>query len=197
MGELIYRLITAAILIGFIAHRGYYTRKMRHAPNEVIKKLELGWGERIANILAIPALLSTIIYIINPDWMAWAALSLQDWLRWLGVAIALAGFGLLEWAQLALGKNWSDAPKLLESQAMVVNGPYHHIRHPIYAAFLWILGSLLLITANWFIGAAWIAMTGLDVAARMKAEEARMVGQFGEPYQEYKRRTGRILPRIR
>ena len=92
--------------------------------------------------------------------------------------------------------NWSDAPNLLEGQEMVASGPYRWIRHPIYAAFLLILGSLLLISANWFVGAMWIGMTSLDVASRMNAEEAMMLGQFGERYQAYMRRTGRLFPRI-
>jgi protein-S-isoprenylcysteine O-methyltransferase Ste14 len=108
----------------------------------------------------------------------------------------LAGFVLLQWSQVSLGANWSDIPRFLEGQDLVTRGPYRWIRHPIYSAFLLILGSLLLITANWFVGLLWIAMTGLDVAARMRAEEAMMVGHFGEPYQAYLRRTGRLLPRL-
>ena len=79
---------------------------------------------------------------------------------------------------------------------MIASGPYRWIRHPIYAAFLLILGSLLLISANWFVGGMWIGMTGLGVASRIRMEEAMMVGQFGEQYRAYLRRTGRLFPRI-
>lgn len=79
---------------------------------------------------------------------------------------------------------------------MITGGPYRWIRHPIYAAFLLILGSPLLISANWFVGGLWIAMTGLDIASRIRTEEAMMLGQFGEQYQAYMRRTGRLFPRI-
>ena len=93
--------------------------------------------------------------------------------------------------------NWSDAPNLLEGQEMVASGPYRWIRHPIYAAFLLILGSLLLISANWCVGGLWIGMTGLDVASRIRTEETMMVSRFGERYRAYMRRTGRLFPRIR
>ena len=128
--------------------------------------------------------------------MSWSALPLPLWLRWLGVGVALSGFTLLQWAQQSLGKNWSDEPRLVEGQEMISSGPYRWIRHPIYAAFLLILGSLLLISANWFIGALWLGMTGLDVASRMRTEESMMVGQFGEQYRAYMRRTGRLFPRL-
>jgi protein-S-isoprenylcysteine O-methyltransferase Ste14 len=191
-----FRIIVAALLIGFVVHRGYYTRKMQHTAAAVREQPVLGRASQIANLLALPAFVATLIYVLVPVWLAWAGLPLPLWSRWLGVAVALAGFVLLQWSQQTLGANWSDAPKLLEGQELVTQGPYRWIRHPIYTAFLLILGSLLLITANWLVGVMWIAMTGLDVAARMKAEEGLMLGQFGEPYRDYLRRTGRLLPRI-
>ena len=76
------------------------------------------------------------------------------------------------------------------------NGPYKWIRHPIYAGFLLILGSTLLISSNWLAGGAWISSVALDGAVRMRYEEQAMLQRFGAEYQEYKRRTGAILPRF-
>jgi protein-S-isoprenylcysteine O-methyltransferase Ste14 len=39
-------------------------------------------------------------------------------------------------------------------------------------------------------------LAGLDIASRIKTEEALMLDRFGEPYRVYMRRTGRLLPRI-
>jgi protein-S-isoprenylcysteine O-methyltransferase Ste14 len=192
----VYRVILAALLIGFVAHRGFYTRQVQHSAESVLKQPEAGRATRIANLLAIPALLATVIYVLNPAWMSWSALPFPIWLRWLGVGVALGGFLLLQWSQQTLGKNWSDAPRLVEGQEMIASGPYRCIRHPIYAAFLLILGSLLLISANWFVGGMWIGMAGLEVDSRMRTEEAMMLGQFGERYRAYMRRTGRLFPRI-
>jgi protein-S-isoprenylcysteine O-methyltransferase Ste14 len=194
--DLVFRIIVALLLIAFVAHRGYYTRKVQHAADSVVEQPKPGRASQIANLLTIPALLATLIYIIVPAWLSWAALPLPIWLRWLGVAIALAGFALLQWAQQTLDKNWSDAPTMFADQAMITSGPYHFIRHPIYAAFLLILDSLLLISANWCVGGLWIALTSLDCASRMKMEEAMMVRRFGEPYLAYMRRTGRLFPRL-
>jgi protein-S-isoprenylcysteine O-methyltransferase Ste14 len=108
---MVFRLILSALLLGFIAHRGLYTRKVQHSAATVLQQPEPGRANQIANLLAIPAFISTVIYILFPDWMAWSSLPLPLWLRWLGVGVALAGFGLLQWAQASLGKNWSDAPR--------------------------------------------------------------------------------------
>ena len=196
MDNIVFRAILAALLVGFVAHRSFYTRKVQHSTESVLEQPKPGRATQIANLLALPALLSSVIYVIAPAWMSWSALPLPLWLRWLGVGVALSGFTLLQWAQQSLGKNWSDEPRLVEGQEMISSGPYRWIRHPIYAAFLLILGSLLLISANWFIGALWIGMTCLDVTSRMRTEESMMVGQFGEQYRAYMRRTGRLFPRL-
>jgi protein-S-isoprenylcysteine O-methyltransferase Ste14 len=194
--DIVYRVIVAAVLLGFIAHRGYYTRKVQHAAEAVLEQPKAGTATRIAALLAIPALLSTLLYVIKPEWMAWTALPLAGWLRWLGVGIALGGFVLLQWSQQTLGKNWSDAPRLVKDQDMIARGPYRWIRHPIYAAFLLILGALLLISASWLVGGLWLAMSGLDISARIRTEEAMLQRRFDRSYQEYMRTTGRLIPRI-
>jgi protein-S-isoprenylcysteine O-methyltransferase Ste14 len=79
---------------------------------------------------------------------------------------------------------------------LVTSGPYRFIRHPIYTAFLLILGSTLLISANWLIGLAWISMTVLEVASRIGFEEQLMLEYFGDQYLEYSKRTGRLLPKF-
>jgi protein-S-isoprenylcysteine O-methyltransferase Ste14 len=196
MEPLIFRIIVALLLVIFVLHRGYYTRKGQHSAESVLEQPKPGRATQIANFLALPALIATGIYVIAPDWIAFAALPFPDWLRWLGVGVALGGFALLQWSQQTLGKNWSDAPKFVDDQQMIASGPYRWIRHPIYAAFCLILGSLLLISANWVVGGLWIGLAGLDIASRIKTEEALMLDRFGEPYRVYMRRTGRLLPRI-
>jgi protein-S-isoprenylcysteine O-methyltransferase Ste14 len=79
---------------------------------------------------------------------------------------------------------------------LVTSGPYRRIRHPIYTAFLLILGAPLLLSANWLIGGAWLAMTILEVTTRIRIEEAMMLSRFGDQYRAYMATTGRLLPRV-
>ena len=194
--ELIYRILLLLLLVGFFLHRGYYTRKFTRPAADTVAQRPGDWMQRAANVLAVPALLATLVYILAPRWVAWAALPLPAWLRWAGLAAALAGFALLQWAHAALGRNWSDAPRLLRGQTLVREGPYRRIRHPIYTAFLLILGSTLLLSANWLVGGLWIAATALDIASRVRFEEAVLEGQFGEAYRAYAKETGALLPRL-
>jgi len=182
-------------MITFVAHRGYYVRKHGKEEN-TLKKREEGSVTRLAGILGVIGLISILTYVINPNWPSWACLSLPLWLRWAGVSIALLGFALLQWAQNTLGKNWSDTPRMMKEQALITSGPYQAIRHPIYTAFLLIMGSTLLISANWLIGLSWIGMTVLEIASRIGFEESLMLEYFGDQYREYMKKTGRLLPRV-
>jgi protein-S-isoprenylcysteine O-methyltransferase Ste14 len=61
---------------------------------------------------------------------------------------------------------------------------------------LLILSAPLLISSNWLIGLLWIAPTALEVASRIRYEEALLAEQFGDDYLEYMTHTGRLLPRL-
>ena len=193
--ETIFRMILPVLIIAFAIHRGYYVRKHGEEQN-TLKKREEGLASKIAGLLGMIGFVTILLYAINPTWLSWASLPLPLWLRWVGVGIALLGFALLQWAQNTLGKNWSDTPRMIKEQSLITSGPYQFIRHPIYTAFLLILGSTLLISANWLIGIAWLGMTILEVASRVSFEENLMLEYFGDQYREYMKRTGRLLPRL-
>lgn len=195
MMEITFRILLPVLIIAFAVHRGYYVRK-QVKEKDTLKQREEGIASKLAGILGLVGFLAIVAFTINPSWLAWASLPLTIWLRWTGVGIALLGFALLQWAQNTLGKNWSDTPRMMRGQSLITSGPYQFIRHPIYTAFLLILGSTLLVSANWLIGLAWIGMTVLEVASRIGFEENLMLEYFGDQYQEYRKKTGKLLPRL-
>lgn len=194
--EMIFRIILPVLIVLFAAHRGYYVTKHGRLENDTLKKREEGTASKFAGLLSVMGFVTIIAYAADPNWLAWANLPLPAWVQWTGVGIALLGFALLQWAQNTLGRNWSDTPRMLKGQALITSGPYQFLRHPIYTAFIFILGSSLLISANWLIGLAWIGMTVLEVASRIGFEESLMLEYFGDEYREYMKRTGRLFPNI-
>lgn len=193
--ETIFRIILPIFIVAFAAHRGYYVRKHGSEEN-TLKKRENGLASKLAGILGLAGFIAMFTYVLNPNWLSWSSLSLPFWLRWIGVGIATLGFVLLQWAQNTLGNNWSDTPRMIKGQSLITSGPYQVIRHPIYTAFLFILGSMLLISSNWLIGFTWIGMTILEVASRIGFEESLMLEYFGDSYREYMKRTGRLFPKL-
>jgi protein-S-isoprenylcysteine O-methyltransferase Ste14 len=194
--EIPFRILLPILIVVFALHRGYYVKNHSQPAEVTLKKRQEGIASKTSGVLGLLGFISVIAFVINPSWLAFARLAFPAWLRWGGVALTLAGFALLQWAQVSLGKSWSDAPRMMKEQVLITSGPYQFIRHPIYTAFILILGSALLISANWFIGLAWLGMTVLEVASRIGFEESLMLEYFGDLYRDYMKKTGRLLPRL-
>jgi protein-S-isoprenylcysteine O-methyltransferase Ste14 len=194
--EALFRIILPLLILTFAAHRGYYVRNHSQPENVTVKKRPDVLASKVGRMLGMIGFVSVIIFVVKPSWLTFANLSFPGWMRWAGVALALAGFALLQWAQVTLGKSWSDTPRMMKEQTLITSGPYQFIRHPIYTAFILILGSMLLISANWLIGLAWMGMTIMEVASRVGFEESLMLEYFGDQYREYMKKTGRLLPRL-
>ena len=189
-----FRIILAVIFFTFIIHRGYYSRKHKPVEGESLYVRDSEQSSILVTLLSVLGLVSLLLVFFAPRFIDWAAVPIPIWVRWLGVGLAAVGFSLLQWSQITLGKNWSDNPRIMKNQQLVTEGPYRRIRHPIYTAFLLILGSPLLITGNLILGLSWLGMTAIDIKGRVAFEEAALVDHFGEAYQDYQRRSGALLP---
>jgi len=114
----------------------------------------------------------------------------------LGVALTAAGIGFAVWARLYLGGNWSGAVTVKVGHELVRTGPYRFVRHPIYTGLILALLGTALQRAQ---VRGLIAIVLLYVGFKMKSkiEERAMISTFGPAYDEYSRRTGAIIPKLR
>ena len=95
-----------------------------------------------------------------------------------------------------LGTNWSASLELRESHALITHGVYSRVRHPMYTAiFTWSTAQGLLLD-NWLAGWSALATFVPMFLLRTPREERMMRQRFGEDYEEYVRRTGKLLPRF-
>jgi protein-S-isoprenylcysteine O-methyltransferase Ste14 len=189
------RFLPALILVGYFAHRAMYFRRVRH-PTESVAQQPAEPGAGLGAILALLTLVVNTVYVVGPERVRWASWPLPTWVRWSGLLLTMAAFGLLEWCHATLGRNWSGRVQVLKDHALVVSGPYRWVRHPMYTAGLLTNVSVLLVSANWLVGGSWLAMHACQFAGRIPLEENLMVQQFGDSYRQYMRATGRLLPRI-
>jgi protein-S-isoprenylcysteine O-methyltransferase Ste14 len=115
--------------------------------------------------------------------------------RWLGVALAWVSVGVAITAVRTLGRQWSLEARVLEGHRLIVEGPYRHVRHPIYAAMLGLcVGTGLNLTSGWVLAAA-TSLYLVGTRLRTRAEEALLLGQFGEEYARYAAEVPALLPR--
>ena len=137
------------------------------------------------------------LYLLYPQPLMWAAISMPIWLRWIGVPIGIMALLFFVWVHRSLGKNFSAKLRIKDQQILVTDGPYHWLRHAMYAAFYLLHISVFFLTANWFIGVTWIAGLTLIIALRVNREEDMMIERFGGQYRSYMKHTGRFIPLVR
>jgi len=103
----------------------------------------------------------------------------------------LAGL-LMLWARLTLGGRSFHAAANPTAGGVVTNGPYHLIRHPIYAAILYFVWAGTISHAA-VLNAALAVLATAMVAVRIAAEERLLVKRYPD-YATYAARTKRVVP---
>lgn len=116
-------------------------------------------------------------------------------LHWsVGALVILGGGAIMGWA-LYVFDSWRCLAKLDEGHKLCKDGPYSHLRHPIYLACdMLAIGSFLWMpTVLTGIGMITMIVTG-DMRAR--AEEGVLRTTFGDEYRRYERAVKRYIPAV-
>jgi len=181
------------LLAGMVLHKAVWEllkrrmggpRRLR-TPFRPIKALKLAV---LLGLLAQGAAPFEVFPILEGD-EAWP-------LRLTGAAVYTVGLATAVWARVALGNNWSDieSATILPEQKLVRHGPYRLVRHPIY------LGDVLLVTGYELALNSWLTLGGLPLAAfvwRKARREEKLLEVGLEGYQDYEKRSGAFLPKLR
>lgn len=117
-------------------------------------------------------------------------------LAWLAVVPLVTALWLFRRSHVDLGKNWSVTLKIREEHALVKDGVYRHIRHPMYASFFLLGVSQFLLLPNWLAGTSGLVGVGILYGFRQSREEKMMLDAFGDEYRAYMAATKRIIPWI-
>jgi protein-S-isoprenylcysteine O-methyltransferase Ste14 len=96
-----------------------------------------------------------------------------------------------------LGVNWSIEARTRTDHELIREGPYAHVRHPIYLGMLLFLLGLAVAVGHWveLVVAVPVFLAGTSI--RTKLEERLLEEQFGQKFTEYARSTPALLPRLR
>jgi protein-S-isoprenylcysteine O-methyltransferase Ste14 len=114
----------------------------------------------------------------------------------LGTACVWSGIGLAMWARHHLAEYWSARVTIKQGHQLIRTGPYARLRHPIYTGLiLAAIGSALVID-HWRCG--WgVLLVATGYVLKAKKEEAMLRQRFGEAFEEHRKHTGFLFPRVR
>ena len=146
-----------------------------------------------------------LILVLAPWWLSLGPA--PPALRTLGGLLALVSVGVGTWACYKMG--WarllfaealfppgSGAEENRVPQRLVVEGPYRHVRNPLYVTdFALILGTALL--ANDLFLFLLAALYAAQLALQLPLEERELHRRFGRRYARYCQLVPRFVPRIR
>ena len=85
--------------------------------------------------------------------------------------------------------------QIVEGQQLVKDGLYKHVRHPLYLGeILRNFGVVSIFSSGY--GILLVMIGTVFLLLRIKLEEEMLVEAFGSDYEDYKRKTKRLIPYI-
>lgn len=204
--ELFFKIAFFVVFFSFAYVMTAYTKKAKARKEDTTTRMKMHDEHevplllRLRQVFGIPFYLGVLVWTFAPKFMEWSNAAFPMWVRWTGLGLGLIAVLLNAWSHKTLsqklGGDFDPALRLLKVPALVKEGPYEKMRHPIYLAFLLMQISVLLLTSNWFIGFCGIAIILSVIAIRVPEEEKLLIEQFGDEYRKYINQTGSLLPKL-
>ena len=151
--------------------------------------------QRILNVILILLLYTALFFLPFAEQHSIGIMQIAQGWAWLGVGLCTAGYTLVYWSGLTLGRMYSKQVTIQPNHQLVTTSIYRFIRHPRYLGVIQIALGLGLIYRSW-IGVAVIIPLVAILILRIKDEEAVMRQQFGEDWDSYCMRSWRLIPYI-
>lgn len=111
----------------------------------------------------------------------------------IGAIILIGGLALLVVAQLQMGASWRIGIDERANPGLVDTGLFRFCRNPIYLALLVIITGYIAMVPTPISILMWVSAY-LMIRLQIHAEEAYLRRSYGEAYDAYVRRVGRLLP---
>ena len=189
-----WNLVFVAGFAVYLTIRGRFASRTKQ--NEAIDR-RIGFQEKaLLSSVIVTSLLFPVIYLFTPLF-SFADYELTVIAHWCGLVAMVTGLWLFWRSHADLGLNWSASLELRKGHEVVQRGVYRRIRHPMYAA-IWLFSIAQgLLLNNWLAGWTVVVAFGLMYFVRVPIEEQMMLDQFGQQYQAYMEKTGRVFPIVR
>lgn len=113
-----------------------------------------------------------------------------------GVALALGGIALRQWAVATLGSFFTVSVEVQEGHRIIESGPYRWLRHPSYTGALLTLVGVSFALGSWIscLVAALLGLTGL--VPRILVEERALASRLGPAWTVFAGHRKRLIPLV-
>jgi protein-S-isoprenylcysteine O-methyltransferase Ste14 len=139
-----------------------------------------------------------VVFFLSPlEYLYFATFQPRTaWMEAIGVGLVFLGSALFVWARRTLGRHYSGHVSVKKEQELVQSGPYRIVRHPAYAGYLFMALGLALGYAS-LLGLVSTLLILLPATVyRIHVEDRLLAEHFGTQFEQYARRTKRLLPCI-
>ena len=160
-----------------------------------------GVGKKLVNrqkwAVILLQILSLAIVIFGPycDRRELAVMGDGVAVRWIGLGTVFVGFSLMNWAVIALKNQFSVDVTIQENHQLITTGPYSYIRHPRYLGLILFLSGTSLVFRSWMAFIFAVASV-LVLIWRIRDEETLMRQEFADTWEEYTKRSWRLIPYV-
>jgi protein-S-isoprenylcysteine O-methyltransferase Ste14 len=137
-------------------------------------------------------LIATIVGLglVAPGWPDGA----RWWLKGAGALLVFGGALVIALAGRALGSGFTPFPRPAEGAALVEDGPYAVVRHPVYSGGILVAAGISLALSPWALAATGILAVVWGLKARV---EERFLAERYPRYADYCARTRyRLIPYV-
>ena len=188
---------TAAAIVWFAGLVGWYI--IRHPFARRARKIEVQKSFYDLRELLLLAVASLGLFVIPAVYVLTGFPKSLDRpfipaIAWFGPVAQCAALWLFRRSHVDLGRNWSISLQVRDHHALVKDGVYQFIRHPMYSSFFLLGVAQILLVPNWFAGGSGLVGAGILYAFRVRREEQMMLESFGEEYRAYMTDTKRLIP---
>jgi|SRR3954466_12208600 len=140
--------------------------------------------------VVVTGVVPTILVILS---RGWSRATVTSWLA--GVPVYAAGIGMLGWTTGLFDRHDGSLAPWNPPTELVIEGPYRWCRNPMISGiFAMLLGETIIMRSKWIAGwfALFVTIQHLFVCLH---EEPDLSRRFGAPYDEYRRRVPRWIPK--
>ena len=164
------------------------------APNPTKKGTRTPPGQRLVLASVQVVTLPLLVFLPYADKRAIFVIH-AEWVRWLGLGSALAGYAIVLVALRTLGKNYSAYVTIQDQHRLVQTGIYSVVRNPIYLGTMLLWPGACLVFRSWLVLPVFVYKLVFGVL-RGAQEERVLREHFKAEYEAYRKRTWRLVPYV-